>query len=160
MGTQFLFVFVSMLLVDRFGRKMLLIISDVLMGVSMIALGIYFVLKETESENTIDKLAFLPITATMLFIASFSIGFGPLPWLLNSELFPREAKALASSLGGMFNWSCAFLVVYFYPMAETALTKYYCYFFFALVCLLGSVFIIAFVPETKGKTEEDMKNYF
>ena len=60
----------------------------------------------------------------------------------------------------MFNWSCAFLVVYFYPMAETALTKYYCYFFFALVCLLGSVFIIAFVPETKGKTEEDMKNYF
>ena len=60
----------------------------------------------------------------------------------------------------MFNWTCAFLVVYFYPMAETALTKYYCYFFFALICLLGAVFIIIFVPETKGKTEEDMKNYF
>ena len=62
--------------------------------------------------------------------------------------------------GAMFNWTCAFLVVYFYPMAETALTKYYCYFFFALICLLGAVFIIIFVPETKGKTEEDMKNYF
>ena len=60
----------------------------------------------------------------------------------------------------MVSWSCSFLVVYFYPIAETALTKYYCFFFFALVCLLGAAFIIFFVPETKGKTEEDMKNYF
>ena len=82
----------------------------------MIALGLYFVLKETESSNikeyeemkhninqfsedTVDKLAFLPITATLVFTASFSIGFGPLPWVMNSELFPREAKALASSIG-------------------------------------------------------------
>ena len=87
------------------------------MGISMIALGLYFVLKETESSNislcyeemkhniyqfsedTVDKLAFLPITATLVFTASFSIGFGPLPWVMNSELFPREAKALASSIG-------------------------------------------------------------
>ena len=51
------------------------------------------------SEDTVDKLAFLPITATLVFTASFSIGFGPLPWVMNSELFPREAKALASSIG-------------------------------------------------------------
>ena len=65
-----------------------------------------------------------------------------------------------SSPGAMFNWTCAFLVVYFYPMAETALNKYTCYFFFAAVCLFGAVFITLFVPETKGKTEEDMRNYF
>ena len=123
----------------------------------------------------VEKIAFLPITATMVFVASFSIGFGPLPWVMNSELFPREAKALGSSIGRcsnkaiknhifcagtMLNWTCAFLVVYFYPLAETALSKYYCYFFFALVCLIGAIFIVIFVPETKGKTEEDMKNYF
>ena len=50
-------------------------------------------------EETVDRLAFLPITATIVFTASFSIGFGPLPWVMNSELFPREAKALASSIG-------------------------------------------------------------
>ena len=67
------------------------------------------------SEETVDKLAFLPITATIVFTASFSIGFGPLPWVMNSELFPREAKALASSIGKLqvcydlnvnMNYSC------------------------------------------------------
>ena len=53
----------------------------------------------TFSEETVDRLAFLPITATIVFTASFSIGFGPLAWVMNSELFPREAKALASSIG-------------------------------------------------------------
>ena len=60
----------------------------------------------------------------------------------------------------MFNWTCAFLVVYFYPMADRAINKYVCYFFFAAVCLLGGIFIKVVVPETKGKTEEDMKKYF
>ena len=59
----------------------------------------------------------------------------------------------------MFNWSCAFLVVYFYPMAQRSL-GYWSYFFFAVVCLLGGIFIKLVVPETKGKTEEDMKKYF
>ena len=56
-------------------------------------------MKSAFSEETVEKLAFLPITATLIFTASFSIGFGPLPWVVNSELFPREAKALASSIG-------------------------------------------------------------
>ena len=111
-------------------------------------------------EARVESLSFLPITATITFTAGFSIGFGPLPWVLNSELFPKEAKALASSIGAMFNWFCAFLIVYFYPMTEKALNKYVCYFFFAAICLLGAVFIHFLVPETKGKTEEDMRRYF
>merc|ERR1712241_225397 len=159
--TQFLFVIVSMTLVDRFGRKILLLVSAVLMGVSMIALAAFFVVKsQADSEGTVQTLSFLPITATITFTASFSIGFGPLPWVMNSELFPKEAKNLASSIGAMFNWFCAFLIVYFYPMAEKAIGKYVCYFFFGGNCLVGAVFIQLFVPETKGKTEEDMRNYF
>lgn len=163
--TQFAFVIVSMALVDRFGRKILLIISDVIMGLAMVALGAYFLIKElaeddTSLEATVEDIKILPIAATMIFTASFSIGFGPLPWVLNSELFPREAKALASSIGAMSNWFFAFLVVYFYPMAESAINKYVCYFFFAVICFLGALFIILFVPETKGKTEEDMSQYF
>ena len=51
------------------------------------------------SEATVEDIKILPIAATMIFTAGFSIGFGPLPWVLNSELFPREAKAMASSIG-------------------------------------------------------------
>ena len=90
-----------MIYIFRFGRKILLIVSDILMGFSMIALAAYFVVKsQPDSEETVKNITFLPISATMIFIASFSIGFGPLPWVLNSELFPREAKALASTIGG------------------------------------------------------------
>ena len=62
--------------------------------------------------------------------------------------------------GATFNWFFAFLVVYFYPMTESAINKYVCYFFFAVICFMGALFIILFVPETKGKTEEDMSQYF
>ena len=177
--TQFLFVIVSMTLVDRnvslghiagrlfqyinsrFGRKILLIVSAVMMGLSMIALAAFFVVKnQADSEETVQTISFLPITATITFIASFSIGFGPLPWVMNSELFPKEAKNLASSIGAMFNWFCAFLIVYFYPMTEKAIGKDVCYFFFGGVCLVGAVLVQLFVPETKGKTEEDMRRYF
>ena len=72
------------------------------MSVSMVGLGVYFMLKETKGDDSVKSLSFLPITATMVFIASFSIGFGPLPWVLNSELFSREAKALASTIGRNF----------------------------------------------------------
>ena len=96
-----------MVLVDRFGRKILLITSDVLMSVSMVGLGVYFLLKENElvDSDTLKTISFLPISATLVFIASFSIGFGPLPWVLNSELFSREAKALASTIGDCYRVS-------------------------------------------------------
>ena len=84
----------------------------------------------------------------------------PLAWVLNSELFPKEVKTPASTLGATFNWTCSFLVVYFYPITEKALGKHLCYFFFAGVSLLGSVFIYFLVPETRGRTEEDMREYF
>ena len=84
----------------------------------------------------------------------------PLPWVLNSELFPKEVKTPASTLGATFNWTCSFLVVYFYPITEKALGKHLCYFFFAGVSLLGSVFIYFLVPETRGRSEEDMREYF
>ena len=147
--------------ISRFGRKILLMVSAVMMGLSMIALAAFFVVKnQADSEDIVQTLSFLPITATITFTASFSIGFGPLPWVMNSELFPKEAKNLASTIGAMSNWFCAFLIVYFYPMAEKAIGKYVCYFFFGGICLVGAVLIHLFVPETKGKTEEDMRNYF
>ena len=74
--------------------------SDLLMGLSLLALGLYFYFKSEAtsdatvyvSEQTIKDLSFIPLVALLTFIAAFSIGFGPLPWVMNSELFPKEAK--------------------------------------------------------------------
>ena len=130
------------------------------MGLSMIALGYYFYLKETTGETMEGFLLYLPIIAALSFIASFDIGLAPLAWVLNSELFPKEVKTPASTLGATLNWTFAFMVVYFYPITEKALAKYVCYFFFAGVSILGAVLIYFLVPETKGRTEEDMREYF
>ena len=130
------------------------------MGLSMIALGYYFYLKENSGETIEGFLLYLPIIAALSFIASFDIGLAPLAWVLNSELFPKEVKTPASTLGATSNWTFAFLVVYFYPITEKALAKYVCYFFFAGVSILGSVLIYFLVPETRGRTEEDMREFF
>ena len=126
----------------------------------MIALGYYFYLKENSGETIEGFLVYLPIIAALSFIASFDIGLAPLAWVLNSELFPKEVKTPASTLGATSNWTFAFMVVYFDPITEKALAKYVCYFFFAGVSIFGSVLIYFLVPETRGRTEEDMREFF
>jgi len=165
--TQALFTFVAIVLVDKFGRKFLLIVSGVLMSASLVALGIYFYLKHSltlpnppVTEETVQSLNLLPLITMFVYLAAFTVGFGPLPWLMNSELFAKEAKATASALNTFTSWAFSFIVVRYYTPADQLFHTHNTYFFFAGVCLLGGLFVLFFVPETKGKTEEDMKLYF
>ena len=96
----------------------------------------------------------------ILYIFAFSIGFGPLPWMMNGEFFSLEAKGLASSLATAFNWVCAFLVTKFEVNIEDGINNWGAYFMYSAICAVGCVFIFFLVPETKGKTPEEMKKYF
>ena len=110
---QVLGTFVTTLIIDKFGRKVLLLISDFLICVSMIGVGVFFALSESckdceeagtanstttmapdllVSQATVDSVGFLPLVSLMVFIAAFSLGFGPVPWILNVELIPPEAR--------------------------------------------------------------------
>ena len=79
---------------------------------------------------------------------------------MNAELFPKEAQGPMSSLATFFNWGCAFLVSAFSQDVENAIYASGLYFLFGAFCAVGIVFVLIFVPETKGKTPEDMKNHF
>ena len=94
---QVFFVFISMILVDRIGRKVLLITSDIVMAVSLIVLGFYFYLKDSWNEEEIHFWAWLPLVSLISFVIAYSVGVGPLPWLLLSELIPPHVK------GNIFN---------------------------------------------------------
>lgn len=96
----------------------------------------------------------------MVFIAAFSLGFGPVPWILNVELIPPEARAISSSLCTTFNWLISFLVALLVPIIGDAIGPAPCYFIFSGIALLGTIFIFVFVPETKGKTEDEIRKYF
>ena len=88
------------------------------------------------------------------------MGLGPLPWVMNAELFSAPAKSTSSSLCASFNWLCSFTVVKFSPTLETWIGASGSYLSFALLAFTGTLLIGFLVPETKGKTEEKIQKYF
>ncbi|KAK9736302.1 Sugar transporter [Popillia japonica] len=147
------------MVIDKLGRKILLFISHTVMGISGILLGIYFSLKGKHfvDENTLKTLGFLPILALCMFIIAFSLGSGPIPWLISSELFPAAIKAVASSAAATFNWLLAFLVTKFYLNLEKGIGGDVTFYIFSCISILGSIFVLAIVPETKGKSMEEIQ---
>ena len=84
---QMVSTFAGMLLVDRLGRKALLIASDGIMGACLVALGVYFFLADPDDPSKTENLGWLPLVSLMFYIFAYSIGFGPIPWLVMSESF-------------------------------------------------------------------------
>ena len=96
----------------------------------------------------------------IVYVLGFSIGYGPLPWSMNAELFPREAQGPMASFATLFNWGCSFIVSTFSQDVEKVIHSSGLYFLFGSFCALGIVFVLLVCPDTKGKTPEDMKKYF
>ena len=90
---------VSTLIIDRSGRKVLLISSASTMCVTIGGLGAFFYL-QTVDPTTAAKITFLPIACLCVFIAAFSLGYGGIPWLMMSELMAPEVKAISNSIAG------------------------------------------------------------
>ncbi|XP_011312356.1 facilitated trehalose transporter Tret1-like [Fopius arisanus] len=153
---QFVMSGVAAVIVDRAGRKPLLILSSSLMGISLIALGIYFKVKDSGSD--VSSLGWLPLTSLTLFMIAFSVGLGPIAWMLMPELFTIETKAVASSLAVMLNWFLVFLVTKTFPAMKDRLGSAMTFWIFAGIMIFASVFEYLFVPETKGKTLQEIQS--
>ena len=147
----------AVVMIERLGRRMLLISSMALMSLSNGGLGVYFFLDESERAQ---ELGWLPLLCLIIFIVAWSYGVAPLAWIMNVELFPREAQSTLPTIGIMANWISTYLVVKFSPNIESVIGTWGNYFMFCGLCALGLLFCILCVPETKGKTPEDMKKYF
>lgn len=143
-------------IVDKTGRRILLLISDFFMAISTILLAVYFQLKE-DDPSQVTELGWLPVLAVCLFIAMFSIGYGPIPWLMVGELFANNVKAYASPLAGVFNWLLAFLVTKIFDTLRTSLGIAGVFWLFTGFSLLGTVFVFFLVPETKGITLSEIQ---
>jgi len=110
-------------------------------------------------QETLKQIG-LPLISLLMFIAGFSIGFGPLPWVLNIELFSPEARGRAAAICGCLNWLCSYLVVSSVPALQEMTSAASCYFLFSGVCLSALLFVVFVVPETKGRTDEQLRKYF
>jgi sugar porter (SP) family MFS transporter len=134
---------VSIPLIDKVGRRPLLLISLSGMGVALAALGIGFAIGGA-------ALKFIGVLSLALYIAAFAIGLGPVFWLLISEIFPLNVRGQAASLATMANWLSNFIVSLTFLSLLNALGSVWTFVLYAVLCVVGLWFCFRFVPETKG----------
>ena len=149
------------LVMDKLGRRILLLSSSFLMVVSISTLGAYFYIKENLNDvDTATKIEAIPVVSLSVFIFGFSIGFGPIPWLMMSELFSPKVKGMASSTATLFNWTLAFCVTKFFADLVLAITEAKSFWVFGGITFFTFLFCLLFVPETKGKSFESIQALF
>ncbi len=95
-----------------------------------------------------------------MFIFALNLGIGPLPWVINGELFPEECKSISATVSAATSWFMAFVVTKFTSDLQSALGTSGSYFLYASITAFGVLSILLTVPETKGKTQEEMRRYF
>ncbi|GJQ75914.1 hypothetical protein Trydic_g17974 [Trypoxylus dichotomus] len=154
-GVQLGAALCSVMLIERANRKFYLRLSSMGMCVCLAALGVYFHLQLNGVKAS--GLGTLPLASLVLFIVAFSMGFGPVPWMIMSELFAPEIKGLASGLAVMTNWICVFLVTFTFPLMNTHLGGHITFYIFSIIMIIGTIFVQCFIPETKGKTLQEIQ---
>ncbi|XP_076055624.1 facilitated trehalose transporter Tret1-like [Oratosquilla oratoria] len=150
---------ISIFIVDKAGRRFLLLLSSGCMSLSLMGLGTFFYLKSNNSELA-ATLRWLPYLTLTVFIFTFALGFGCTPWMILSELNPPNVKEWAVSIGSIINWSSSFVVTVTFDPIQRALGDFSVYFFYCGMNALAFIFCFLFVPETTGKTLEEIGAQF
>ncbi|XP_074607589.1 solute carrier family 2, facilitated glucose transporter member 8-like [Acropora palmata] len=175
---QFVSTALACLLMDRAGRRILLWTMALGMGITLAGLGFYFEIyipgktDSTPASDTMSllgsishsveasKISWLSILCLVLFNLAFALAWGPIPGLVMSEIFPLRARGPASSISVLSSWLVDFVVTKTYYNMVSGLTIQGTFWFYAGFCFLGFVFVIFVMPETKGKTLEEIEAMF
>ncbi|XP_047513658.1 facilitated trehalose transporter Tret1-like isoform X1 [Pieris napi] len=152
---NFVSTFIATAIIDRLGRKMLLYISSVSMIITLVTLGAYFYVRAVGID--LSAYGWLPLACLVIYVLGFSIGFGPIPWLMLGEILPSKIRGTAASLATGFNWTCTFIVTKTFHNIIVVIKMYGTFWLFAALCIAGLFFVIFFVPETRGKSLEEIE---
>ena len=144
------FTVVAILTVDKWGRKPLLITGSIGMAVGMIAISIL---------SYLNIFSVLTLIFIIIFTASFMMSWGPICWVYISELFPNKIRGQAVAIAVAAQWSANYLISSTYPgMME--FSSAFTYGFYGVMALLSALFVWKMVPETKGKSLEQIETFW
>jgi sugar porter (SP) family MFS transporter len=148
-GTVMLvFTFIAIGTVDRFGRKVLMLLGSAGLAVSYGLVGWSFYR---------GSGGFIVVFLTVLAIAFYSFSLAPVMWVLLSEIFPNRIRGAAMSISVSALWIGCFTLSYFFPILNNAFGSAKTFWLYGLICVAGFLFILFVLPETKGKTLEQIE---
>jgi len=148
-GCNLLFTFVAIAMIDKIGRKPLLIGGVSGMFVSLTSIAVAFYLKKYDG--------YVILFFILLYIASFAASLGPVSWVLISEIFPNKLRSKAMSLAVVSLWIAKFLLILVFPVILNRLGGATAFLLFAVMCLFLLLFTIFRVPETRGRSLEELE---
>ena len=145
-----LFTFVAIAFVDRAGRRRLLLIGLTMQVLALAAVGAMF-------HAGVGGVALL--VAILGFIAAFAMALGPIPWILCSEIFPTQIRGRAMSVATFTIWTCCYIVAQTFPLLNDnpAIGPALTFGIYAACSLAALAFVAAMLPETKGRSLEDIE---
>jgi sugar porter (SP) family MFS transporter len=149
---NFLTTIVAMFLIDRLGRRRLLVLGFAGAAATMFIIALAVV-------NSSLVPSWLVIVMLLLYIASFAISLGPLPHVMMSEIFPLRVRGPGMSMASISNWGFNFVVVFAFPVMLAGPGLAFTFSVFAVICLGGILFTLLRVPETTGHSLEAIEEH-
>ncbi len=150
-----LLTLVAMQLIDRIGRRPLLLCSLGGMGAGLLLLGLAFALPQLGG-----MLGWIAVVSLMFYVGSFAVGLGPVFWLLLSEIYPLSVRGRAMSVGTLANWTANLAVALTFLSLTQGLGKPATFWLYGAITAASWVFAFFFVPETMGKTLEQIEAHW
>jgi sugar porter (SP) family MFS transporter len=151
-ATNVVFTIVAILLLDRVGRRPLLLTGTVVAGIALLGLAGYFAFPTLQ-----HRAPWLALAALLLFMAGFAVGLGPVFWLMISEIFPQRLRSKAMSATTIVNWLANFAVSATFLTAVGAITRQGTFLLYAVLAAVAVAFFAWRVPETKGRSLEEIQ---
>lgn len=154
---------IACIILRKCGRRPLTFISGIGCGISMLGLGIYMYMKYVwdHSDPPVAPVAtWIPVLCVFTFTITCTLGFLVVPWVMIGEIYPQKVRGLVGGLTTCSAHMFVFIVVKTYPFLSHALYKHGAFMLYGCISLLGTIFFYFCLPETKGRTLQEIEDYF
>lgn len=157
-GVNVLATLIAIAFIDRLGRRPLLLAGLVGMGASLLSVGLAFrAMGAPTSPGGPSTAGIVTLVSLVIFMISFAFSLGPVVWTVISEIFPQKVRGRAIAIATAVNWGAAFLVSQFFLSLVERIGESSTFLLFAFFCVVGWIWVFRNVPETKGKTLEEIE---